>query len=56
MNVQQAIDTAIQRAVDAHIDGKCRAYEIRAKVFNAQRAHKHPATLSPARRANLRRS
>jgi hypothetical protein len=30
-------------------------YELRRMVFNLERAHRHPATLSPARRRKLRK-
>ena len=56
MNTKQAIDKALVKTRTAFIDDKVLRLQARTKAFNAQRGHKHPALLAPARRAKLRRS
>ena len=59
-NIQKMIKDAESRVKAASkqqdFDNRCQWLAIRTKAFNAQRAHKHPATMKPARRAKLRRS
>jgi hypothetical protein len=60
MRVNDAIREAQARMVQAReraqFAAKLRKLAYRIKVFNAQRAHRHPATVSPAKRGKLRRS
>jgi len=60
MKVGDSIRHAIRQVVESNSEAKFQMklawLRARTKVFNAQRAHRHPATLSPVRRAKLRRS
>jgi len=60
MKITEAIQRAKRGMVEAtkraRFDEKCWELAARTKLFNAQRGHRHPATLKPARRGKLRRS
>lgn len=54
--IREAKARMVQAGKRARFTEKLGELAYRTKVFNAQRAHRHPATLSPARRGKLRRS
>lgn len=55
-SIRQAIQKAMADQRAAKFQMKLAWLAARTKVFNAQRAQRHPATLSPGRRAKLGRS
>ncbi len=60
MKITQAIRDAKARALRAakraRFTAKCQMLALNTRMFNAQRGHRHPATLTSARRGKLRRS
>jgi hypothetical protein len=60
MKVREAIEGALGRVRDqsraVRFGQKLIDYAARRSHFNAQRAHRHPATMGAARRGKLRRS
>jgi len=57
-NTRLALRSGRKRATDwlRRLIESADGYPLRRRIFNAQRAHRHPATLAASRRRKLRRN